>query len=370
MIKYNSSQKVKKVPLLDKTLDELSVVLLELGEPKFRAKQLYDWLIKGASFDEMLNISAILKQKLFASFSDTSLEIEKVFTADDKSEKYLYRLLDGQLIEGVLLPNKYGNTLCISTQVGCRMGCKFCTSGENGLERNLSPAEIAGQFIAVCRYQDKKSESLQGKKNTIANGAQVPSRPISNIVFMGSGEPLDNYDNVIAAVKLLTNPLGLNISVRNISLSTCGLVPEILRLAEENLGLTLSLSLHATTDITRQFLMPIAKRYSIATTIDALKVYFRQTGRRVCIEYVLVAGKNDALDDAKRLANLTTGYSCHVNLINLNSARDKNLKSSKAQAANDFLKTLTALNVSASLRRSYGADVFGACGQLRGAQLK
>ena len=390
-----------KLSLLDKSFECLCAIVQDLGEPKFRAKQLYDWILSGAEYSQMTNLPKAFKEKLAESFDAVSLKVEKILSAKDGSQKYLYKLNDGQLIEGVFLPNKYGNTLCVSTQVGCRMGCAFCASGEHGLERNLTASEIVGQFIAANRLQmqeQKVFESSDKVYSSSKNNAkssddathntnnathnfkndniQARSRAISNIVFMGSGEPLDNFDNVVLAIKQFSDPKGLNISARNISLSTCGLVPQIIKLIDYNLPVTLSLSLHATNDQKRQKLMPIAKKYPILETIDAFKKYFVKTGRRVCIEYVLVAGQNDSDSDADRLAQLLSGFSCHINLINLNlggsatkkSAGNSVLKASDAKKAQEFLTKLLDRGISASLRRSYGADVFGACGQLRGKE--
>jgi len=350
--------------LLNKSPDDLVGIMVELGEPVYRAKQLYAWILAGAVYDEMTNLPLSLRAKLAERFSDVAVKIVKSLQAKDGSEKYLYQLADSNIIEGVFLPNAYGNTLCVSSQAGCRMGCIFCASGENGLERNLESAEIVGQFIMACKRQiNSKSSSYVTHYNDLS-AIQAPSRAISNIVLMGSGEPLDNYDNVIRAIRMLIDTNGLNVSARNISLSTCGLVPRILKLAKEGLAITLSLSLHATTDEARRELMPIAKKYSIKDTINALKVYFEATGRRVCIEYVLVGGENDTLNDAKRLAQLVKDFSSHVNLITLNTTGVKTLKASDKDSTLNFYKELSKLGVSVSTRRSYGSDIFGACGQL------
>ena len=358
-----------KTLLQDLSLEKLQDVLQKIGAPKFRAAQIFAWINKGVSLGDMGNIPKELKEKLAGSsgeFIDYVLRIVKVVKASDGTEKYLYKLHDGEFIEGVFLPNNYGNTLCVSTQVGCRMGCVFCNSGENALLRNLSAGEIAGQFIAATNRR-KKIASGNAASNSNKNDKD---KPITNIVFMGSGEPLDNYDNTIAAIKLLTDSGGINLSVRNISVSTCGLVPQILQLANEGLGITLSLSLHAINDTVRQNIMPIAKKYSIDETIKALKTYFEKTGRRVCIEYALVEGKNDSAQDAKKLAQLLRGFPTHVNLISLNSARGGALKGSGQKGTNAFKATLEEQNISTSTRRSQGSEILGACGQLRGKALK
>jgi len=359
----NSS--LKKLCLLDYDFDELGGLIEGLGEPKFRVKQLYDWVALGASFDEMSNIPLIMRNKLSEISVDKPLEIVKSLKANDGSIKFLFKLNDDEIIEGVFLPNNYGNTICISTQVGCRMGCVFCSSGENGLSRNLTAGEIVGQYIEVEKFiasQNSKTAIVIASTST-----KKIARQISNIVFMGSGEPLDNYDNTVKAIRMFNYTNGLNISSRNISLSTSGLVDKIDRLSDENISITLSLSLHATLDEARKQLMPIAKKYSIVETIKALKNYFDKTGRRVCLEYVLISGLTDTHFDIERLAKITKGFSCHVNLINLNNNRNKNLQAASKLKAQNFLEKLTKLGVSASLRRSYGSEVFGACGQLRGS---
>lgn len=335
--------------LADYNLEELQAVVKEVNAPSFRAKQLYDWVNNGARYEQMSNIPQAMRESLSQNYTDVGIKIVETLRSVDGSEKYLYELCDGEIIEGVFLPNKYGNTICISTQVGCRMGCAFCASGIGGLVRNLSAGEILSQFIVVDRL----------------HGGTLKKRAISNIVLMGSGEPLDNYDNVIKFIRLISDEKGINLSPRNLSLSTCGLEPEIRRLADEGLPVTLSLSLHATVPIARQKLMPIAHKYSIGQVIDAMKYYFKKTGRRVVFEYSLVKETNMKDADAKRLSEFTKGLPCHINLIMLNPVKEKKIRGCSKKEADDFLKLLTELGCSATIRRSYGSDIGGACGQLR-----
>ncbi|MBR2971189.1 MAG: 23S rRNA (adenine(2503)-C(2))-methyltransferase RlmN [Clostridia bacterium] len=337
------------VNLLDFTIDELAEVT---GlSPSFRVKQLYHGIHSGLKVSEIsvLPLETRARLEQFA----VGVEIQKAFKSADGSEKYLYQLSDGNIIEGVFMPHAYGNTLCVSTQVGCRMGCAFCASGIGGLVRNLTAGEILGQVLAVNRYK----------------GGGKDKREITNIVLMGSGEPLDNYDNVTKFFRLVSSPDGINISLRNISLSTCGITEKIYRLADEGYGVTLSVSLHATTDEARQEVMPIAKKYTIAQIIEAVKYYFGKTGRRIIYEYSMIKGKNIDYFDAVRLEQITKGYPSHVNLIMLNPVKEKNLTACTAKDAERFLQRLKDRKVSATIRRSFGNDVGGACGQLRRSHL-
>ncbi len=333
----------------DLNLTELEEEIVKAGQPKFRAGQIFKWVSFNKKFSEMTDIPLSLKELLSEKFYDEPVKIIKALKSVDGSEKYLYELSDGNIIEGVFLPNNYGNTLCVSTQIGCRMGCGFCASGLDGLIRNLSAGEIFSQVAAVNAYK----------------GGNLQNRSLSNLVLMGSGEPLDNYDNVTKFLKLVTHEKGLNFSMRSISVSTCGLVDKIKMLADENYGVTLSVSLHATTDEARQEIMPIAKKYSVFELIEAVKYYFDKTGRRIIFEYSLIKDKNMNFYDAKRLAELTKGYPCHVNLIMLNYVKERGMAGCTKQEAERFLEKLTSLGVSATLRKSYGSDIGGACGQLR-----
>lgn len=335
--------------LTDKTMEELTETMVALGQPAFRARQIFKWLHNGKDFAQMTDQPKRLREILAEKYLAQPLSIAEKFPSRDGSIKFLYRYHDGNLIEGVYMPHSYGDTLCVSTQVGCRMGCAFCASGIGGLVRNLTAGEILAQVAAVNAYL----------------GGSVTDRKISHIVLMGSGEPLDNYENVTRFLRLVSHADGLHIGLRSVSLSTCGLADEIRRLADEQYGVTLSLSLHATTDEARRDLMPIASKYTLDEVISAMKYYFEKTGRRVIYEYALVKGKNMSFFDAKRLRELTHGYPCHVNLIRLNYVEEKGLEGCNEAEANRFLQKLTDLGVSATLRRSFGNDVGGACGQLR-----
>ena len=341
--------------LADYTLEELENLLVEINEPKFRAKQLFEWLNKGVGFDGMKNIPKTLRDNLAKSgYYPQGIEIVKALkSAIDGTTKYLYRLSDGNIIEGVLMKYKYGNTLCVSTQVGCRMNCAFCASGLEGLIRNLSAGEILGQVVAVNRENAVEDE-----------------RGVTNIVLMGSGEPLDNYDNVCKFLSMVSDERGLNISRRNVSLSTCGLCEKIVRLADDGFSPTMTISLHAPNDEMRREIMPIAKKYSISDIIKAVKYYFDKTGRRIIFEYSMIAGKNDSEDCARQLANVVKGLSCHINLIPLNYVKERGLDGSSKKNIYRFMAELEKRGVSVTVRRSMGSDIEGACGQLRRKVLK
>ena len=330
---------------------ELSAFVTEtLGESKFRAKQIREWLNRGASIDEMTNLSAALRSRLRAiAVANPVTIVESYRSKLDDTEKFLYALPDGNLIEGVVMRYHHGDTLCVSTQVGCRMGCAFCASTLEGRVRNLTPGEILGQVAAANRH-------IQGED---------PERRVHNIVLMGSGEPLDNYDNVVKFLKLVNDPAGLNISLRNVSLSTCGLVPQMLDFAEEGLPVTLSLSLHAPNDEIRKKLMPVANAWSIDQVIAACKNYVEKTGRRVIFEYALVKDVNSDTRCADELARRLRGLQCHVNLIPLNDVKERHLSAPARQTVEAFQRRLALKNISATVRREMGADIEGACGQLR-----
>lgn len=338
------------INLLDYTLEELAEIT-KLS-PSYRVKQLFHGLQTGQKPSEISVLPLSVRNEL-SQFA-VGVDIIEQFKSVDGSEKYLFKLSDGNIIEGVFMPHSYGNTLCVSTQVGCRMGCAFCASGIGGLVRNLSAGEILGQVLSV---------------NRLKNGGMGEKRQITNIVLMGSGEPLDNYVNVTKFFRLVSSPDGINVSLRNVSLSTCGLVENIRRLADEGFGVTLSISLHATTDETRQELMPIARKYTISDIIDAVKYYFDKTGRRIIFEYSMVKGKNINYFDAVRLGKITKGYPSHVNLIMLNPVKEKKLDACTQGDAQRFLDRLKENNVSATIRRSFGNDISGACGQLRRSHL-
>ena len=338
--------------LQDLSFEQLKSLVEELGEKPFRAKQLYEGLMRGKRISD-INVNPELRQKLLERYEDEPVKIEKTFFSSDGTEKYLFRLADGNIIEGVLMKYKYGNTQCVSTQVGCRMGCKFCASTLGGLVRNLTSGEILCQVLVV------NAMHASGKE-----------RGVTNVVLMGSGEPLDNYDCVLAFLKNVTAEGGINISPRNISLSTCGLVPKIYELADQNMPVNLTISLHQTTDEGRRRTMPIANKYTIAEILKACEYYFKKTGRRYIFEYSLIAGENCDKVHADELIQLLKGKPCHVNLIRLNEVKERNLKSITEKEAYRFLGLLEKGGLSATLRRQIGADIDGACGQLRANYIK
>lgn len=335
--------------LSDFTLDEMYSCLAKY--PKFRAKQLFDAIIQGKDLMET-NLPKQMKEEIEKEYIVRPVEIVKTLTSKDGTKKYLIKLHDDNIIECVFLLQDYGNTICMSTQVGCRMGCKFCASTLNGLVRNLSAGEMLSTIAVVN-----------------ADNGKCTERNFSNIVLMGSGEPFDNYDNVVRWLKLITDKNGFNVSERNISLSTCGLVDKIIEFAKLNFSITLCVSLHATTDETRKTIMPIANAYKIKDIIDALKIYVKENSRRVVFEYCLIKDVNDGVDDINRLKILTKGLLCHVNVICLNP-NGGSLKATTRKEAMDFVDKLNKAGVSATLRRSQGSDIEGACGMLRAKTLK
>lgn len=333
--------------------EELSAVLREMGEPAYRAAQIFRHMTDGVPFSEMTTLPKALREKLAARFEwRLPTLVDTLVSPSDGTVKYLFRLLDGECIESVLMKYRHGNTLCISSQVGCRMGCRFCASTIGGKVRDLLPSEMLGQVIAARR--------LSGER-------------VSGIVMMGIGEPLDNYENAVRFLHLVNHPDGLNIGYRHISLSTCGLVDGIRRLARENLPITLSVSLHAATDEARSAIMPVNRRYPIAELMAACTDYFAATGRRISFEYALIAGQNDTPADAARLASLlrstvgADGAPIHVNLIRVNAVRETGFTGTSGAAAAAFADRLCHLGVTATVRRRLGSDVNAACGQLRRA---
>ncbi len=341
--------------LLDYNLEEIEEIVVAMGEPKFRAKQLQDAIYNGKNYNDKINVNKSLIEKMKdADVILQPIEIYKAKQSKDGSIKFLYKLYDGNIIEGVLLQYTFGNTICVSTQVGCKMNCAFCASGLNGFVRNLSAGEIIGQIVAVNKYL----------------GGTTKDRKISNIVLMGSGEPLDNFDNVAKFLSQITNETIMNFSVRNITISTCGLAPKIERLADLGYNVTLSISLHAPNDTIRKEIMPIAKSYPISAILESAKYYNLVTSRRITIEYVLIDGVNNTPNHAKQLANLLKDFPCHVNLIKLNETEGRTLKTPTIGSCKQFLNILIANQISATLRRSLGDDIEGACGQLRNKELK
>ncbi|MBQ7430016.1 MAG: 23S rRNA (adenine(2503)-C(2))-methyltransferase RlmN [Butyrivibrio sp.] len=328
-------------------LQELTEEIKSLGEPAFRAKQLYEWMHKklARNYDEMTNIPKSLKEKCKEHFFYACVSQERVQVSQiDGTQKFLFGLHDGNFIESVLMKYKFGNSVCISSQVGCRMGCRFCASTLDGLERGLLPSEMLDQIYAITRISGER---------------------VSHVVVMGSGEPMDNYDNVLQFVRLLSDENGLNLSQRNITVSTCGLVPNIRRLADEHLQINLALSLHASNDEKRKKLMPIANTYTLEEVIDACKYYFDQTGRQLTFEYALVGGVNDTEDDAKELSELLGGLNAIVNLIPVNPIKERDFIETEHSKVIAFKNKLEKNRINATIRREMGRDIDGACGQLR-----
>ena len=337
---------MEKEDILSLSAEELADELEALGEKKFRAGQIFEWLhVKRAvSFDEMTNISLPLRTKLSDKFYINRLNIvRKLESSIDNTVKYLYELSDGNHIETVLMDYKHGNSLCISTQVGCKMGCRFCASTIAGFKRNLLPSEMLEQIYEAERDSGRKVESL---------------------VLMGIGEPLDNYDNVVKFLKLLSCPKGKNLSLRHVSVSTCGLVDRIYDLAENRFGLTLSVSLHASSNERRSEIMPVNKRYDINELLAACRDYIEKTGRRISFEYAVIRGVNDSQQDADKLIKLLHGINCHVNLIPVNEIKERDFKSDR-QSVQNFMHMLEKGGLNVTVRRTLGSDINAACGQLR-----
>ena len=328
------------------TLAEMQAMMKELGEPAFRAKQLFVWLHKGVtSFDGMTNLSKSLREKLEERYFITVPKVvRKQESKKDGTIKYLWELSDGNCVETVLMRYHHGNTVCISSEVGCPMGCAFCASTIGGLVRRLRPSEMVDQVLFT----------------SLDSGLEI-----SNIVLMGIGEPLDNYETVLRFLELVNNPDGMNIGMRHISLSTCGLVPRIERLAEENLQLTLSVSLHAPDNETRSRIMPVNRRYPLEELMPACRKYYEKTGRRISFEYAMIRGMNDTKEHGDRLIRLLRGLPCHVNLIPLNHVDESPLQPSLRQTVQAFQKQLEDSGITATVRRTLGSDIDASCGQLR-----
>ena len=340
--------------ILSLSIEEISNIMISLNQPSYRAEQMFYALHLGMDFDK-INIPNSVKEYFKQNYiTQDILQILQQKISNDGTTKFIYKLNDGNVVEGVLMQYNHGKTLCVSTQVGCRMGCKFCASGMDGLVRNLTSGEILAQVIYVNKLI----------------GGTVQDRKITNLVLMGSGEPLDNYDNVTKFLRLVNHPKGINISQRNISISTCGLVDKIKSLAQENFEVNLCLSLHASNDSIRNQIMPISLRYKIQDVIDACKYYFKKTGRRFIIEYTMIKGINDSIECAKELVNLLKGLICHVNIINLNEVKEKPYKACTKSDVYKFVEYLNNHKLSATTRRTMGDDVDGACGQLRRNYIK
>ena len=336
-----------KSDIMSFDMNEICSEVAKIGEKSFRAKQIYEWLhVKLASdFDEMTNLSKDLREKLKANYIINMPKIVEIYKSKiDGTRKYLFQLQDGSIIESVLMKYKHGNSVCISSQVGCRMGCKFCASTIDGLERNLLSSEMLGQIYAIQKDLGER---------------------ISNIVIMGSGEPFDNFDNFIKFIELITSEHGLNIGSRNITVSTCGLVDKIIQLADMKLQITLAISLHSPNDELRRTIMPIANKYSINQIIDACRYYFEKTGRRITFEYSLIEGVNDSEVQANELIELVKGLNCHINLIPVNPIKERDYRHSSKEYIKKFQNILEKNRINATIRREMGADINAACGQLR-----
>ena len=329
------------------TLEELKMEMERMGEKSFRAAQLYDWMhCKLASgYDDMTNIPLSLRKKLESEYPYVSLTpVEVQESRLDGTKKFLFALSDGNVVESVWMKYKHGNSVCISSQVGCKMGCRFCASTLDGWERNLLPSEMLDQIYAITR--------LTGER-------------VSNVVVMGTGEPMDNFENLLTFIHILTEEHGLHISQRNITVSTCGIVPKMRELADKGLAITLALSLHATTDEKRRELMPVANTYHMDELMEACAYYFEKTGRRITFEYSLVAGVNDTPEDAVQLSALAGPLNCHVNLIPVNPIKERNYRQSGQEEILAFKNKLEKNRINVTIRREMGRDIDGACGQLR-----
>lgn len=338
--------KPQDIDIKSMSMDELKDWAVTCGEPAFRAKQIYNWLhVKlAADTSEMTNLPKKLRDRIDESGLYGVETVTRLVSKEDGTNKFLFRLHDGNVIESVFMRYHHGNSVCISSQAGCRMGCRFCASTIGGLVRNLTASEMLSQVYAITRETGER---------------------VSNVVVMGTGEPLDNFDNLVRFIRMLTDENGLNISQRNITVSSCGLVPEIKKLADMELAITFALSLHAPDDEARKRLMPIANRYTIAQVLEACDYYFEKTGRRITFEYSLVKGQNDSYSEALALARLLHGRNCHVNLIPVNPIKERDYERSDAELVEKFKNTLEKNGVTATVRRSMGRDIDAACGQLR-----
>ena len=338
---------MEKKDIASFSLDELKMEMAEIGEKPFRAGQIYSWLHEKLAddFDEMTNLSKTLREKLEEQYEIRKVKmITRQISKIDGTNKFLFCLKDGNMVESVLMKYKHGNSVCISSQVGCKMGCRFCASTLDGLERNLTPSEMLRQI-----YQIQK---ISGER-------------VSNIVVMGTGEPLDNYDNFVKFIHMISDEYGLNISQRNITASTCGIVPNIRRLADEKLQITLALSLHGSTQEKRKTLMPVANKYELSEVLEACDYYFEKTGRRITFEYSLVHGVNDTEEDARELIHILGPRNCHLNLIPVNPIKERNYQKPDKKSAGNFKNKLEKSGINVTIRREMGSDIDGACGQLR-----
>ena len=338
---------MEKKDIASYSFEELQEEMLAIGEKGFRSRQIYSWIHEKLvdDFEEMTNLPKTLRQKLESAYEIRRVEMEKrQISKIDGTNKFLFCLKDGNMVESVLMKYKHGNSVCISSQVGCRMGCRFCASTLDGLERNLTPSEMLRQV-----YQIQK----------------ITGERVSNIVIMGTGEPLDNYDNFLKFIHMVSDEHGLNISQRNITASTCGIVPNIRRLAEEKLQITLALSLHGSNQEKRRSLMPVANKYELHEVLEACDYYFEKTGRRITFEYSLVHGVNDTPEDAKELMGILKDRNCHLNLIPVNPIKERDFKKPDRKNAMEFKNKLEKNGINVTIRRERGSDIDGACGQLR-----
>lgn len=338
---------MEKKDIASYSFEELQEEMLAIGEKGFRSRQIYSWIHEKLvdDFEEMTNLPKTLRQKLESAYEIRRVEMEKrQISKIDGTNKFLFCLKDGNMVESVLMKYKHGNSVCISSQVGCRMGCRFCASTLDGLERNLTPSEMLRQV-----YQIQK----------------ITGERVSNIVIMGTGEPLDNYDNFLKFIHMVSDEHGLNISQRNITASTCGIVPNIRRLAEEKLQITLALSLHGSNQEKRRSLMPVANKYELHEVLEACDYYFEKTGRRITFEYSLVHGVNDTPEDAKELMGILKDRNCHLNLIPVNPIKERNYEKPDKKSAENFKNKLEKNGINVTIRREMGSDIDGACGQLR-----
>lgn len=344
-----------KSDILNMSLEELKDEVVSIGEKPFRAEQIYKWLYKGAaSFEEMTDLSKPLIQKLSDHFIIGGLkEIERLVSSDNNTIKYLYLLADNNIVECVSMEYHHGITLCLSTQVGCKMGCSFCASTTGGLVRNLTAGEMMAQVLAVNR-----DLALLGKDR------------LGGLVLMGSGEPLDNYKNTLEFIRKVHDPKAFNMGYRNITLSTCGLVPKMRALAEEEISINLAISLHAPNDTIRREIMKIANAYSILDVVNASKYYFEKTGRRITFEYALIKGVNDKTEHARELCTLLKGFPCHINIIPLNEVEHSDQRRSTEESIYHFINILESTGINVTRRREMGLDIQGACGQLKATYLK
>lgn len=338
---------MEKKDIRSYTFEQLKYEMEQMGEKAFRSKQIYSWLHEKLvdSFEEMTNLSKQLREKLNQEYEIREVSmIERQISEIDGTNKFLFELYDGNVVESVLMKYKHGNSVCISSQVGCRMGCRFCASTLDGLARNLTPSEMLGQI-----YQIQK---ISGER-------------VSNIVVMGTGEPLDNYENFVTFIHMLTDEHGLHISQRNITVSTCGIIPNVRRLAEEKLQITLALSLHGSNQEKRKKLMPVANKYELPDVLAACDYYFEKTGRRITFEYSLVHGVNDSEEDAKELIGILKPRNCHLNLIPVNPIKERDFEKPTRENAEKFKNKLEKNGINVTIRREMGSDIDGACGQLR-----